>query len=134
MKTFIFLVFSFLSLTLAMAEERYNPINTPTYSPTGTLFTNQSTAQTGTARDLNFMASCHTWSIQITGTPAATKVQMQGSVDGSYYDTFDTYSVITKTNAIRHVTGKGFTSVRGKIVTFTNGTGVTVKSVHAGGC
>lgn len=131
MKKLIILLLLILPM-LAFSETAgvKNIANAPTSTNMIAVFSNQSSAYTGTSYDLGFVTSAHTWQQVISGTPSAVSVAIQGSIDNSNW--FDLDTSTSTTSAMRHIVNKPVRYIRGKLTTFTNGTSMSVKSTHGG--
>ena len=112
--------------------------NTPTSTYVTSIMKNFSSTGNGTggigeSYNIGFVSKSHQWVLDIKGTPSAAKVLLKGSLDDSNWYTMDTYSTITPPGAFsRSVQNIGAYFVRAELITFTNGTTVSIESVHSG--
>lgn len=107
------------------------PVNKPAYTESITLLDGVTSAGAGTSYWLGFLPVNHTWQVIYTGTASAIDVKLQGSVDNSNWFDLDTYDTASSPT-MRHVVNKPINYIRANLVTFTNGTTMTVKSMSGG--
>lgn len=107
------------------------PVNKPAHTERITLLDAATATGAGTAYWLGFLPSNHTWEVSYTGTASAVDVKLQGSIDNSSWFDLDTYDTAS-TPTMRHVVNKPVNYIRANLVTFTNGTTMTVKSMSGG--
>ena len=131
----IFLGIIFLSLlpvsTYGDEVSVREPVNKPAYTERITLLNAVTSTGAGTSYWLGFLPSNHTWDIAFTGTASTVSVKLQGSIDNSSWFDLDT-STSTTASTMRHVVNKPVNYIRANLVTFTNGTTMTVKSMSGG--
>ena len=106
-------------------------INKPAYTESITLLNGVTSAGAGTSYWLGFLPVNHTWQVIYTGTASVLDIKLQGSVDNSNWFDLDTYDTASSPT-MRHVVNKPVSYIRANLVTFTNGTTMTVKSMSGG--
>ena len=104
------------------------PTNKPAFTDSVVLLNAVTSTGAGTSYWLGFLPHAHTWQIDFTGTASTVSVKLQGSIDDSSWFDLDT-STSTTASTMRHIVNKPVNYIRANLVTFTNGTTMTVKSV-----
>ena len=129
-KILLGIVFISLLATIAAAAEVLvkEPTNKPAHTDSVVLLNAVSSTGAGTSYWLGFLPHAHTWQIDFTGTASTISVKLQGSIDNSNWFDLDT-STSTTASIMRHVVNKPINYIRANLVTFTNGTTMTVRSV-----
>jgi len=107
------------------------PVNKPAYTERITLLDGVTSTGAGTSYWVGFLPVNHTWQVIYTGTASAIDVKLQGSIDDSNWFDLDTYDTASSPT-MRHVVNKPVNYIRGNLVTFTNGSTMTVKSMSGG--
>jgi hypothetical protein len=104
------------------------PVNKPAHTSSITLLNAVTSAGAGTSYWLGFLPTNHTWQVIYTGTATVVDVKLQGSMDDSNWFDLDTYDTASSPT-MRHVVNKPVNYIRANLVTFTNGTTMTIKSI-----
>jgi hypothetical protein len=94
--------------------------------------TGNGTVGAGESHNVGFFAKFHKWIIDIKGTPSIVNVKLEGSIDDSIWYKLDTYSSTSPVDYSRDVYNKGAYFIRGRLLTFTNGSSISITSAHGG--
>jgi len=126
------ILFVFFAVTSYAAEVGVKEgVNKPAYTEKVTLLDGVTSTGAGTAYWLGFLPVNHTWQVIYTGTASVVDVKLQGSIDNSNWFDLDTYDTASSPT-MRHIVNKPVNYIRANLITFTNGTTMTVKSMSGG--
>jgi hypothetical protein len=134
MKRLAFLLLFLPVVAFAAETSSINRGNAPAHTSLVRHFTNADTAATGSAYNLNALYSNHVWQIIIEGDiPSPLNVKIDGSIDGgANWFVMDSYSTLTPENRMAWIVNHPTDMARVRLVTFTNGSTITINSKHGG--
>lgn len=118
---FYTIIICLFASTLYAANATVNNKSNSPATAKAILFNNISGVGAGTSYNLGFASDNYSWTIVPLGSPSVVNVDLECTNDGTNWIVMDTYSSATPVNFHRSVNDKTCATLRGNIVTITDG-------------